>query len=125
MIVSRVVAALAFCALLAPLAAGAQTAPDHLRVGAAPVEVGALVYYAQDEGFFKKANLDIEIVAAANGPAIAAAVASGTVDMGSGNALSIAQAHEKGLNFVYVAKKLAGAHRKRPQRQNDRRCDAR
>ncbi len=104
----RFVAALALCMLIAPLPGRAQTAPDHLRIGAAPVEVGALVYYAQDEGFFKKANLDIEIVAAANGPAIAAAVASGTVDVGSGNALSIAQAHEKGLNFVYVAP--AGAY---------------
>jgi NitT/TauT family transport system substrate-binding protein len=100
---SRCLAAFVLCMLIAPLPVSAQTAPDHLRIGAAPVEVGALVYYAQDEGFFKKANLDVEIVAAANGPAIAAAVASGTVDVGSGNALSIAQAHEKGLNFVYVA----------------------
>jgi ABC-type nitrate/sulfonate/bicarbonate transport system substrate-binding protein len=104
----RFVAAFALCALLAPLAGAAQEVPNHLRLGTAPVEVGALVYYAQDEGFFKKAGLDVELIAAANGPAIAAAVASGTIDMGSGNALSIAQAHEKGLNFVYVAP--AGAY---------------
>jgi NitT/TauT family transport system substrate-binding protein len=104
----RFVAAFVLCALLAPLPGAAQEAANHLRVGTAPVEVGALVYYAQDEGFFKKAGLDVELVAAANGPAIAAAVASGTIDMGSGNALSIAQAHEKGLNFVYVAP--AGAY---------------
>jgi NitT/TauT family transport system substrate-binding protein len=104
----RLAAASVLCALLAPLSGSAQPAPNHLRLGTAPVEVGALVYYAQDEGFFKKAGLDVELIAAANGPAIAAAVASGTVDIGSGNALSIATAHEKGLNFVYIAP--AGAY---------------
>jgi NitT/TauT family transport system substrate-binding protein len=105
--IPRWLAACVLCAALAPVSGGAQQ-PDHLRLGTAPVEVGALVYYAADEGFFKKAGLDVELVAAANGPAIAAAVASGTLDMGSGNALSIAQAHERGLNFVYVAP--AGAY---------------
>lgn len=103
----RVFIACTLCAALAPRAGSAQQG-DHLRVGTAPVEVGALAYYATDEGFFKKAGLDVELVAAANGPAIAAAVASGTLDMGSGNALSIAQAHDRGLNFVYVAP--AGAY---------------
>lgn len=88
--------------------AGAAQQGNQLRLGTAPVEVGALGYYAADEGFFKKAGLDVQLVAAANGPAIAAAVASGTLDIGSGNALSIAQAHERGLNFVYIAP--AGAY---------------
>jgi NitT/TauT family transport system substrate-binding protein len=105
--IPRWFAACALCAALAPVSGGAQQ-PDHLRLGTAPVEVGALGYYAADEGFFKKAGLDVELVAAANGPAIAAAVASGTLDLGSGNALSIAQAHDRGLNFVYVAP--AGAY---------------
>jgi NitT/TauT family transport system substrate-binding protein len=105
--VPRFLAACALCAALAPASGGAQQTM-HLRVGSAPVEVGAVAYYAADQGFFKKAGLDVELVSAANGPAIAAAVASGTVDMGSGNALSIAQAHDRGLNFVYVA--AAGAY---------------
>jgi NitT/TauT family transport system substrate-binding protein len=104
----RFAAAFALCAMLAPISGGAQQTMQHLRVGSAPVEVGAVAYYAVEEGFFAKAGLDVELVMAANGPAIAAAVASGTVDMGSGNALSIAQAHDKGLNFVYVAP--AGAY---------------
>lgn len=44
------------------------------------------IYYAADEGFFKQQGLDVEIVATANGPATAAAIASGTLDIGSGNA---------------------------------------
>jgi NitT/TauT family transport system substrate-binding protein len=99
--VLRAIAASVLCFALAPRPGVAQQ-PYHLRVGTAPVEVGALAFYAADQGFFKKAGLDVELVAMANGPAIAAAVASGTLDAGSANALSIALAHERGLNFVYV-----------------------
>jgi NitT/TauT family transport system substrate-binding protein len=103
----RFFAACVLCAALAPATGGAQQ-PYHLRVGAVPVDVGAVAYYGVDEGFFKKAGLDVELVALANGPAIAAAVASGTIDAGSSNALSLAQAHERGLNFVFIAP--AGAY---------------
>jgi len=90
------------CGLMAPRAGGAQ-APAHVRVGAAPVDVGGQVYYAVDNGFFKKQGLDVEIVTTSNGPATAAAIVSGSLDIGSGNALSIAQAHDRGVNFVFVA----------------------
>jgi NitT/TauT family transport system substrate-binding protein len=103
----RFIVACAFCAALAPSHGEAQQ-PYHLRLGAVPVDVGAVAYYGVDGGFFKKAGLDVELVALANGPAIAAAVASGTIDAGSSNALSLAQAHERGLNFVFIAP--AGAY---------------
>ena len=103
----RFLGACVLCAALAPASGGAQQA-NALRVGTAPVEAGAVAYYSADAGFFKKAGLDVELVPAANGPAIAAAVASGTVDIGSANALSIAQAHDRGLNFVFIAP--AGAY---------------
>ena len=85
-----------------PRESSAQAAP-HLRVGAAPVDVGGPVFYALDKGFFKEQGLDVEIVATSNGPATAAAIVSGSLDIGSGNALSIAQAHDRGVNFVFVA----------------------
>lgn len=85
-----------------PRASGAQ-APVHIRVGSAPVDVGGPVYYALDLGFFKKQGLDVEIVTTSNGPATAAAIVSGSMDIGSGNALSIAQAHDRGVDFVFVA----------------------
>jgi len=93
--VLRAIAASVLCFALAPRPGVAQQ-PYHLRVGTAPVEVGSLAFYAADQGFFKMAGLDVELVAMANGPAIAAAVASGTLDAGSANALSIALAHERG-----------------------------
>ncbi len=98
----RFVAACMLCAVLAP-ASGAAQQPGKLRIGAVPVDVGGIAYYAADLGFFNKAGLDVEIVTLANGPAIASAVASGSIDVGSSNALSLAQAHERGLDFVFVA----------------------
>ena len=75
----------------------------HLRLGILPVDVGAQGYYATDEGFFKAAGLDVELIALPNGPATAAAVASGTIDIGSSNAISLAIAHERGLPFVMIS----------------------
>jgi len=43
----------------------AEAKDDTLRLGVVPVEVGALAYYAYDEGFFKKAGLDVELVSLA------------------------------------------------------------
>jgi NitT/TauT family transport system substrate-binding protein len=98
----RFVIACVLCVALAPASGGAQQ-PEKLRIGAVPVDVGGIAYYASDLGFFKKAGLDVEIVTLSNGPAIASAVASGAIDVGSSNALSLAQAHERGLGFVFVA----------------------
>lgn len=103
----RLFIALGLALLLAGSSASAQ-ATYHVRLGVVPVDVGGLVYYAADEGFFQKAGIDAELVALANGPAIAAGVASGSVDIGSANALSLAQAHERGLPFVFIAP--AGAY---------------
>ena len=83
-------------AAVVPVAGGAQ-GTLRLRVGASPVDVGGQVYYAVELGFFKQQGLDVEIVTTSNGPATAAAIVSGSLDIGSGNALSIAQAHDRGL----------------------------
>jgi NitT/TauT family transport system substrate-binding protein len=101
-------ATLAFTAV-GPRIALAQ-APLHLVVGAAPVDVAGALYYALDEGFFKQHGLDVEIVTTSNGPATAAAIVSGSLDVGSGNALSIAQAHDRGVNLVFVAPSGAYTH---------------
>lgn len=82
-------------------AAGQTAAP--VRVAALPVDVGALSYFAQEQGFFKKHGLDVQIVTGANGAAIAAAVAGGSMDIGDGNITTLALAHERGVPFVMVA----------------------
>jgi NitT/TauT family transport system substrate-binding protein len=84
------------------LPSAAQTAPK-LKVAVVPSDVAAQAYYAGDLGYFQDAGLSVEIIPMQNGPAIVAAVASGAVDIGYSNLLSIAVAHEKGLSVTILA----------------------
>lgn len=83
-------------------AAGAQT-PATVKVATTPIDVGAEVLYGIDMGFFKKHGLNVEVQFIDNGAAIAAAVASGAIDIAQGNVVTLATAHDKGLPFVVVA----------------------
>lgn len=90
------VAAVAF-----PRRASAQA--TKLRVAGIPIDIAGACYYAQDQGFFAKYGLDVEIVQLANGAVVAEAVAGGSVDIGNGNTLAIATAHEHGIPFKLIA----------------------
>lgn len=59
--------------------------------------------YAKYAGLFEQAGLDVQLEAMANGSAVAAAVVSGTYDIGTGGVTSVFLAHEKGLPFVFIA----------------------
>jgi NitT/TauT family transport system substrate-binding protein len=98
----------AFTALLAaaataPRAASAQTAPAVIRIGTAPVESYALVYYGVERGFFKAANLDVQIQTFTGGGGVMSAAAGGALDMGCANVGAQANAHIKGLPFSMIA----------------------
>jgi NitT/TauT family transport system substrate-binding protein len=82
--------------------ASSQTLPT-LRIGTTPYDAGAQPYYAQALGYFKDAGINVEITAMSSGAAIAAAVASGAVDIAQSNIVSLASAHEKGIPFIVVA----------------------
>jgi NitT/TauT family transport system substrate-binding protein len=86
---------------LAPLPASA--AETALTVSGTPVDSGAEPYYAYETGFFKAAGFDVTLVPSPNGAAIAAAVASGAVDVGNSNIVSLAQAHQRNIPFVIIA----------------------
>jgi NitT/TauT family transport system substrate-binding protein len=89
-------------AAASPRALGAQTL-TKLRVAAIPIDVSGTVYYGSDLGMFKKAGLDLELTSMGSGAAVAPAVASGAMDIGSSNFISLAQGHERGIPFVMVA----------------------
>jgi NitT/TauT family transport system substrate-binding protein len=99
-IVAGAVLALGLCAG-AP-AAVAQTEPV-LRVAASPSDSFSEAVYAQDAGFFKDAGLNVELVSLANSGSIGAAVAGGTIDIGVGNVISVANARAQGLQFSIIA----------------------
>jgi NitT/TauT family transport system substrate-binding protein len=88
--------------LAATAATGAQTIPT-LKVATTPIDVGAEVLYAKDMGFFAKHGLNVDVQFIDNGAAIAAAVASGSIDVAQGNVVTLATAHDKGLPFVVIA----------------------
>lgn len=96
-------AVLAVSLLTGAPASAADSTTIALKVATTPIDIGAQVLWAKDAGFFKKAGLDVEITLINNGSAIAAAVASGAVDVGQSNLVSLATAHERGLPFVLIA----------------------
>jgi NitT/TauT family transport system substrate-binding protein len=80
--------------------APAQTTSPLVRIGNAPDDAGRPLLYAAQSGLFKQAGLNVEIVKLANGSAVAAAVAGGSLELGKGSALTAIQAHAKGLPFT-------------------------
>ena len=95
-------ALLLVAATLLPAGAGAD-APVTVRVATTPIELGAQVLYAQDQGFFKRAGVTVDVQLMDSGAAIAAAVASGALDIAQANLVSLATAHERSLPFVLIA----------------------
>lgn len=67
-----------------------------------PFEPDAVAYYADDQGFFTSAGVSVQIMKGNNGAAVAAAIASGAVDIGYVNLLSVGQAVASGLPFTIV-----------------------
>ena len=94
---------LTFALLLAAIAPAAAQQLTTLHVGTSPSEVSGEIFYGVDEGFFKKAGLDVQIVMLPNGGAVAAALASGAIDIGLSDVMSMVNAHAHGLPFVYLA----------------------
>jgi NitT/TauT family transport system substrate-binding protein len=92
--------AVASAACVAP--AGAQTL-ETVHVAAIPVDVTGNLYYALDLGLFKRAGLDVQITTLSSTAATTQAVATGAVDFGTTNLVSIALAHERGIPIAVVA----------------------
>jgi NitT/TauT family transport system substrate-binding protein len=91
-------------AVLGPAAtpAGAQDA-NAVHVLAVANDLYAGAYYAQDQGFFKAAGLDVEITTLANGGAAATALAGGTGDIAVTNLVQLATAVAHGVPLTVIA----------------------
>jgi NitT/TauT family transport system substrate-binding protein len=81
----------------------AQAALVPLKIATTPLDVGAEAFFALGQGFFRDAGIDAQVQAIDNGAAVASGVASGTIDIGQSNIVSIATAHDKKLPFVIIA----------------------
>jgi NitT/TauT family transport system substrate-binding protein len=73
-----------------------------LRLGNVPLDSSSVIFAAQSQGFLAKAGLSVDVQSFTNGNTIAAAVASGALDIGGVNVLSLAAAHEKGVPLKII-----------------------
>jgi NitT/TauT family transport system substrate-binding protein len=85
-----------------PPVAVAQTL-QVINVGTIPLEANATLFYAEQLGYFRDAGIDVHITPLNGGPTVAAAVVSGSLDVGVANVATIAQAHDRGLPFKFIA----------------------
>lgn len=85
------------------LASAARAQMQPLRIAYIPTENCAQVFYAQEQGFFAKAGLDVALQPINYSAAIASAVLAGSVDIGNISTLTITVAHSKHIPLVYIA----------------------
>ncbi|MGA2395164.1 MAG: ABC transporter substrate-binding protein [Candidatus Lustribacter sp.] len=90
---------------LAPRRSFAQ-ALTTLRVTAVPNDDTTPLLYAQQSGLFRRAGLDVTITPSTSGAAIAAAVVSGSYDIGLISMMASIAGHVHGLPFVMIAPSL-------------------
>ncbi len=103
---------LAFALTAAPFSVNAQqtAALPVIRVGIIPVEAAAEAYFANDQGFFRKQGIDVEVQVMQNGGAIAAAVAGGSLDVGFSDVISVANARAHDIPFVFLAPAILNSY---------------
>ncbi|MFQ6057955.1 MAG: ABC transporter substrate-binding protein [Anaerolineae bacterium] len=92
--------------VLALMVAGCRPATPMrttIRLGYIPIVDLSGLYLAIDRGYFTAENLDIELTAMAGGATILPAVASGSLDIGFSNVLSVILARAEGFDFVIIA----------------------
>jgi NitT/TauT family transport system substrate-binding protein len=78
------------------------------------VKIGVLpssgeVFYAIENGFFSRRNLDVQLQMQNSGAAGAAAMLGGSIDITESDTVTIIKAHDKGLPFVALAPGLLDA----------------
>jgi NitT/TauT family transport system substrate-binding protein len=88
---------------LGALATQSARAADAMRLAAPALDATALMFYANDQNYFKNAGLAVDLQAMANGEAVTLAVAGGAVDIGCSEAVSLILAYHKGIPITLIA----------------------
>jgi NitT/TauT family transport system substrate-binding protein len=81
----------------------ASNAVRHVKVGAIPIVDVAPIYLGVQQGFFKKRNIDVEIVQTTGGAAAVPGVVSGDFQFAFANITSVLLAQSQGLPLKVVA----------------------
>jgi NitT/TauT family transport system substrate-binding protein len=85
-----------------PLRARAQSSA-RIRVGTTLNDSYVEPFYAQDQGFFERAGLNVDVRPFPNGSGVTAALAGNAIDVGITNPISLANAADHGLPFAFFA----------------------
>lgn len=108
--VSKAKRAFLGCAFMALLLSSADIVPSSAQTVPAMVIVGPLnsasaagLYYAQQQGLFAKAGLDLKIQPMPGGAVAVAAVVGGAINIGYGNTLTVIEAHAKQIPVSLLA----------------------
>lgn len=84
-------------------AASSAAPPLPIRIGTGVTDTYAEANYGAQAGLLSASGLDPTFVVPANSATIAAAVAGGSIDIGIGSLVSVAQGYERGLPYQCVA----------------------
>src|ERR671919_2817236 len=83
------------------------------KLGYMKIVDNAAMFMAMDKGFFKAEGLELETVPMAGGAVIVQGVASGDLQIGWTNVISLYQAHVEGFDFKFIsggATNVKGTH---------------
>ncbi len=87
---------------VAPRIAVAQTS-ENIRFCGVPTDDLTPVFWAIDNGIYKKAGLDVEFIPTPSGSAATTAVISGAYEIGKSSPIAACAAHLKGVPVVVIA----------------------
>jgi ABC-type nitrate/sulfonate/bicarbonate transport system substrate-binding protein len=76
---------------------------EKYTAGATPIEGDSLIFLAQSEGYFARAGIELDVQKMATGEANAAALMSGDISIGGINTMSLAIAHQNGIDLKAIA----------------------
>lgn len=74
-----------------------------VRIGSPANQANADVFYAADMGYFERAGLPVDIQILQNGAAVGAAIAGGSLDVGSSSPFIFMNARRHGLPYTIIA----------------------
>lgn len=83
---------------------------QRFRAAATPIEGDSLLYLAQSQGYLGRAGIELDIQSLASGDATAAAIVGGDIAIGSMNTLSLATAHQHGVDLKIIGAGAQYAH---------------
>lgn len=95
--------ALAACAASLGFMSVQAHAEDTLKIGALRADAMIRIYYADEKGYFKDEGIKADIMTLGSGPAVSAALASGSVDVGYAAIIPVIKARASHQPFQVFA----------------------